>query len=1217
MVTTNSAAYMNRQSNVLLSLLLFSLLIIWPAISTAANCTVSPYAGRASLNEFFKDQSNMSNDPDDFVEVKIMDPAIPSVIFDTWKIRICEDNDAGNNNDADGCSSNTSFNNYISVSNFTEDTIPWIVLKNGTIGRYINYKTGFDAVLLDANNNVIDYLSVDGYTQAQSDLGCTIANLPYDTTASAPGASDKFIFRNPDGTGEWDKAQSASAPPTEDNTNDTAPDGSTAPIISVNDVTVNKGQTAIFTFTLQGAPKSYDVSVEYETVGGTAIAGTDYTYTSGTVEIKAGNTTATVSVPTNAASTSGIVYFYLFLDKQQNATIANSYPKGTINANTSSEWRMDETLWSGTSNDVIDISSNNNHARAYNGLTTDAGYLCNAGNFDGSNDYLQIPNSSSLNGSSSLTYAAWIQPDTWSGGIRQVMAKSVHGGGSGRAQMGIFSESGVLKGRAETVAGRYEVTASLPPTGSWTHVAVVFNGYNLELYTNGSLTSVQFFSPTTLVQNSDPLVIGKRYGSNEYFFNGKIDEVIVSKNALPSTLIKSMYDNYQLGLNWDGTTRSCGLLHHYEIRHDGSALTCNSEDITVRACANSDCSTLYTNSSTVTLNTTPSGTAVTQTFTGSGTFQLRRTTAAAYTLGITSSSPAPSSSNVCVDTVAGNNSCVLTYHDTGFIYSVPDITACQNSVNFNIQAVRKDDTSQLCVPAFQNRTESINFWTTYSNPNTGTKQVRLTHNNVNTTLATSSPGTIVSLGFDNNAAATVTVYYEDAGEVVLNSAFSGTGIESGLSMTGSDTFVSRPATLYVYSDDANSDCTPASATCTAFRKTGQLFNLKVRAACNNGPTYTRTPNFRLNNVALTNTNVAPAVANGSLGVTSVNFDTAANGEVVINNQTLDEVGVFTITATAPNYFGLTIPASTSANIGRFTPDHFAISGVPALTNRSDIAGCLDTFTYMGQDFRIAYTLEAQNTSNAVTQNYTGTFAKLVPTAGVAAFNYGASSNNTDYTARLSTIHSAATTSFVNGSASITTTLQLARATVLDRPFNPLSIGIAANDGENTLMGTFDLSLNGGATTHTQLVNNADIRYGRFNIENAFGPQTLNLAMTAQAQYYDGTNFILNSNDNCTVMNSGLISFDQWTESLSIGDTQVLTINNPNLISGDAALVLQAPNSINTADDNNGSVRVTTNVPSYLQFDWDGVAGNENPVGIATFGIYRGDDRIIFWREVQN
>ena len=115
----------------------------------------------------------------------------------------------------------------------------------------------------------------------------------------------------------------------------------------------------------------------------------------------------------------------------------------------------------------------------------------------------------------------------------------------------------------------------------------------------------------------------------------------------------------------------------------------------------------------------------------------------------------------------------------------------------------------------------------------------MSYSGTNYNLPTSSPGTAVNLNFDSNAQAAVTVYYEDAGQVALNSSFTGLGSEAGLIMTGSDTFVSKPGTLYVYSDDANSDCASGDANCITFKKTGQTFNLKVRAACNNGPTYTQ------------------------------------------------------------------------------------------------------------------------------------------------------------------------------------------------------------------------------------------------------------------------------------------------------------------------------------------------------------------------------------------
>ncbi|MAL83423.1 MAG: hypothetical protein CMF11_03600, partial [Idiomarina sp.] len=40
------------------------------------------------------------------------------------------------------------------------------------------------------------------------------------------------------------------------------------------------------------------------------------------------------------------------------------------------------------------------------------------------------------------------------------------------------------------------------------------------------------------------------------------------------------------------------------------------------------------------------------------------------------------------------------------------------------------------------------------------------------------------------------------------------------------------------------------------------------------------------------------------------------------------------------------------------------------------------------------------------------------------------------------------------------------------------------------------------------------------------------------------------------------------------------------------------------------------VPAYLQYDWSGDGDfDENPQAEGTFGIYRGRDRQIYWREV--
>ena len=61
------------------------------------------------------------------------------------------------------------------------------------------------------------------------------------------------------------------------------------------------------------------------------------------------------------------------------------------------------------------------------------------------------------------------------------------------------------------------------------------------------------------------------------------------------------------------------------------------------------------------------------------------------------------------------------------------------------------------------------------------------------------------------------------------------------------------------------------------------------------------------------------------------------------------------------------------------------------------------------------------------------------------------------------------------------------------------------------------------------------------------------------------------------------------------------------------------------DGSRGQIRVTyEDVPTWLKFNWntndennDGNIFDDNPSGVATFGLYRGNDRIISWREVTN
>ncbi len=102
------------------------------------------------------------------------------------------------------------------------------------------------------------------------------------------------------------------------------------PTIDVSTTSVSEGSPATVTFTLVGAggaplQSGQTITVTYATADGTAIAGTNYTTTTGTVTFAPGATTETITIPTiyDPAQT-GSVSLTLNLTNPTNATLATS-----------------------------------------------------------------------------------------------------------------------------------------------------------------------------------------------------------------------------------------------------------------------------------------------------------------------------------------------------------------------------------------------------------------------------------------------------------------------------------------------------------------------------------------------------------------------------------------------------------------------------------------------------------------------------------------------------------------------------------------------------------------------------------------------------------------------------------------------------------------------------------------------------------------------------
>jgi len=107
-----------------------------------------------------------------------------------------------------------------------------------------------------------------------------------------------------------------------------------SPMVSIGDVTVTEGSSGTVNATFQvtlSAPTSQQVTVTFSTGNGTAMAGTDYVGTSGTVTFNAGETSKTITVVVNGDTINEPnETFFVNLSNPVNATIADGQGLGTI-----------------------------------------------------------------------------------------------------------------------------------------------------------------------------------------------------------------------------------------------------------------------------------------------------------------------------------------------------------------------------------------------------------------------------------------------------------------------------------------------------------------------------------------------------------------------------------------------------------------------------------------------------------------------------------------------------------------------------------------------------------------------------------------------------------------------------------------------------------------------------------------------------------------------
>lgn len=263
--------------------------------------------------------------------------------------------------------------------------------------------------------------------------------------------------------------------------------------------------------------------------------------------------------------TNWLIIIGIFVVLVATAVIA-PYWYGTGNASTEANL---VGRWSFEGN-FVDSSGKGNHGTQSGGVKIATGVKGRGIVLDGSNDYVTIPNSGSINITGNRSISAWIKT-TYTAGATKIVSKE----DSSRRQYTLdVAAGGTAWFSVRDGAGnKFEVnTDSVISDGAWHHVVGVLAGTNGSVYVDGVFSNSSS-NPAIVLTNTavdDSAYIGMRFtGSSN--FNGSIDEVRIYNVSLTAAEVYALYDSNKsayLNIKDDptlGITDETGLVAYYKM----------------------------------------------------------------------------------------------------------------------------------------------------------------------------------------------------------------------------------------------------------------------------------------------------------------------------------------------------------------------------------------------------------------------------------------------------------------------------------------------------------------------------------------------------------------------------------------------------------------------------------------------------------------------------
>lgn len=348
-------------------------------------------------------------------------------------------------------------------------------------------------------------------------------------------------------------------------------------------------------------------------------------------------------------------------------------------------------------------------------------------------------------------------------------------------------------------------------------------------------------------------------------------------------------------------------------------------------------------------------------------------------------------------------------------------------------------------------------------------------------------------------------------------------------------------------------------------------------------------------------------------------------------------------------------------IGRFSPDHLTL-----ISNDWDYADGHTGFVYMNQTIPYQFIVEAQNLQNEATTNYSAFSEALIADIKLLAVD----SQGEELGDRIQDYDlqfwdgsgvgawSGALLSLNSSNNAFTFLKQQQSAspytTSVDGPYQS-GFGLRVTDKVDGVdFASADLDLNASSTlldTGKAFATQPDIRYGRMALKDVGGTSVSTINIPLRVEYWQGSRFVTNSDDSGShfaTPEDYICRQTVWSQASSSANATLsgsdTSSNWTKVASGQSSKLFAKPASSDESvndrqqirfwlrlDDDTSNASDDTRSPQvgetgvtcgaqytaqpWLQYNWRD-KGDEDPSAVVTFGIHRGNDKVIFRGETR-